>query len=120
MSRRFAMDWVPPVTELDVLRRRRDLVLLSAQLQRATLVRRIEHVEHHPVHLALGLAASAATVPVLIKVGSLVARRVSLRDRHRSSNEKRRFSVLALLPLLRFLPAIKAALPRLRSINRRK
>jgi hypothetical protein len=72
------------------------------------------------VHLALGLAASAATVPVLIKVGSLVARRVSRRDRHMSSTEKRRFSVLALLPLLRFLPAIKAALPRLRSINRRK
>jgi len=95
-------------------------VLLSAELQRATIVRRIEHVEHHPVHLALGLAASAATVPVLIKVGSLVARRVSRRDRHMSSTEKRRFSVLALLPLLRFIPAIKAALPRLRTINRRK
>jgi len=108
------------VTELEVLRRRRDLVLLSAQLQRATLVRRIEHVEHHPLRVALGWAASAATVPVLIKVGSLVARRVSRRDRPMSSNEKRRFGVLALLPLLRFLPAIKAASPRLRSINRRK
>ena len=108
------------MTELELLRRRRDLVLLSAELQRATIVRRIEHVERHPVHLALGLAASAATVPVLIKVGSLVARRVSRRDRHMSSTEKRRFSVLALLPLLRFIPAIKAALPRLRTINRRK
>ena len=108
------------MSELELLRRRRDLVLLSAELQRATIVRRIEHVEHHPVHLALGLAASAATVPVLIKVGSLVARRVSRRDRHMSSTEKRRFSVLALLPLLRFIPAIKAALPRLRTINRRK
>ena len=108
------------MTELELLRRRRDLVLLSAELQRATIVRRIEHVEHHPVHLALGLAASAATVPVLIKVGSLVARRVSRRDRHMSSTEKRRFSVLALLPLLRLIPAIKAALPRLRTINRRK
>jgi hypothetical protein len=108
------------VTELEILRQRRDLVLLSAQLQRATLVRRIEHVERHPVHLALGLAASAATVPILMKVGSLVARRVSRRDRHMSSTEKRRFSVLALLPLLRFAPAVKAALPRLRHINRRK
>jgi len=108
------------VTELELLRRRRALVLLSAELQRATLVRRIEHVEHHPVRLAFGLASSAATVPVLIKVGSLVARRVSRRDRHMSSTEKRRFSVLALLPLLRFIPAIKAALPRLRTINRRK
>jgi hypothetical protein len=59
------MGWVPPVTELEVLRRRRDLVLLSAQLQRATIVRRIEHVEHHPVPLALGLAASAAPVPIV-------------------------------------------------------
>ena len=108
------------MTELEVLRRRRDLVLLSAELQRATIARRIEHVEHHPVHLALGLAASAATVPILIKAGSLVARRVSRRDRDMSSTEKRRFSALALLPLLRFLPAIKAAFPRLRSINRRK
>ena len=107
------------MTELEALRQRRDLVLLSAELQRATIVRRIEHVERHPVRLAFGLAASAATVPVLIKVGSLVARRVSRRDRHMSSTEKRRFSVLALLPLLRFVPAIKAALPRLRSINRR-
>ena len=108
------------MTELGILRQRRDLVLLSAELQRATLARRIEHVEHHPVHLALGLAASAAAVPVLMKVGSLVARRVSRRERHMSSTEKRRFSVLALLPLLRLLPAIKAAFPRLRSINRRK
>lgn len=108
------------MTELELLRRRRDLVLLSAELQRATLVRRIEHVERHPVHLALGLAASAATVPVLFKVGSLAARRASRRDRHMSSTEKRRFSVLALLPLLRFIPAIKAAFPRIRTINRRK
>ena len=112
------MDWVPPVTELEILRRRRELVLLSAGLQRATLVRRIDHVERHPVHLALGLAASAATVPILIKVGSMVAHRVARRGRPTSSTEKRRFSVLALLPLLRFVPAIKAALPRLRSINR--
>ena len=110
------MDWVPRVTELELLRKRRDLVVLSAGLQRATLARRIEHVERHPVHLALGFAASAATVPVLIKVGSLVARRVSRRDRHISTTDKRRFSVLALLPLLRFIPAIKAVLTR--SFNR--
>jgi hypothetical protein len=109
------------VTELDVLRQRRGLVLLSAELQRATLARRIENVERHPVHFALGMAASAASVPLLIKVGSIVARRaVSRRERHRSSTEKRRFSVLALLPLLRFVPAIKAALPKLISFNRRR
>jgi hypothetical protein len=111
---------MPPVTELDVLRTRRELVLVSAELQRATIVRRVDHIERHPVHYALGFAASAATVPVLIKVGSLVARRVARPDVHMSSTEKRRFSVLALLPLLRFVPAIKAALPRIRSINRRR
>jgi len=114
------MDWVPPVTELDVLRRRRDLVLLSAELQRATIVRRLDHLQRHPIHTAIGIAASVATVPILFKVGSMVAGRVARKRRQLSSTDKRRFSVLALLPLLRFLPAIKAALPRLRSINRRK
>src|SRR5689334_11011569 len=105
------------VTELDVLRTRRELVLVSAQLQRETLIRRFDHVERHPVHYALGIAASAATVPVLLKIGSIVARRaVRGRARHANSTE-RRFSVLALLPLLRFVPAIKAALPKLRSFN---
>ena len=108
------------MTELDVLRTRRELVMVSAQLQRETLVRRIGHVERHPVHYAIGIAASAATVPVFLKVGGLIARRVARRDRHMSSTNKRRFSVLALLPLLRFVPAIKAALPKLRSFNRRR
>ena len=108
------------MTELDVLRTRRELVMVSAQLQRETLVRRFDHVERHPVHYAIGIAASAASVPVLLKVGSIVARRVARRDRHVSSTEKRRFSALALLPLLRFVPAIKAALPKLRSFNRRR
>jgi hypothetical protein len=108
------------VTELEILARRRELVLLSAQLQRATVVRRLDHVQSHPVHMALGLAASIATVPILFKVGSMVAHRVAAKKRRMSSTEKRRFSLLALLPLLRYVPAIKAALPKLRSINRRK
>jgi hypothetical protein len=107
------------VTELDILARRRELVLLSAELQRATLVRRLDHVQNHPVHAALGLAASVASVPILFKVGSLVARRVATKKRRMNSTQKRRFSVLALLPLLRYVPALKAALPKLRSFNRR-
>ena len=108
------------MTEIETLNRRRELVLLSAQLQRATLVRRLDHVQHHPVHAALGLAGSLATVPILFKVGTFVASRVAGRAHRRvSSTEKRRFSALALLPLLRYVPAIKAALPRIRSFNRR-
>jgi hypothetical protein len=107
------------VTKSEILDRRRELVLLSAQLQRATIVRRLDHVQRHPVHAALGVAGSLATVPVLFKVGSFVAKRVAGRRRRMSSTEKRRFSVLALLPLLKYVPALKAALPRITSFNRR-
>jgi len=107
------------VTETEILDRRRELVLLSAQLQRATIVRRLDHVQRHPVNAALRVAGSLATVPVLFKVGTFVASRVAGRRRRMSSTEKRRFSVLALLPLLKYVPALKAALPRIRSFNRR-
>jgi hypothetical protein len=106
------------VTELEILDRRRELVLLSAQLQRATLVRRLDHVQRHPVNTMVGLAASLVSVPILIKAGMLVARRVgSRRPTRRMNTKEKRFSVLALLPLLRYLPALKAALPKLRSLN---
>ena len=107
------------MTEMEILRRRRELVLLSAELQRATLVRRLDHVQRHPMNTVVGLATSIASVPLLFKVGSLVARRVAgaKRNRRMSSNEKRGFSLLALLPLLRYVPAIKAVLPRLRTLN---
>ncbi|HUQ29459.1 MAG TPA: hypothetical protein VM051_12755 [Usitatibacter sp.] len=106
------------MTDAEILRRRRELVLLSAQLQRATLVRRLDHVQQHPVNAGLRLAAAVATVPILFKVGSVVAGRLARKTRRMSTTEKRRFSVLALLPLLKFLPALKAVLPRIRSFNR--
>ena len=108
------------MTETEILRRRRELVLLSAQLQRTTLVRRLDSVQQHPVNTAVRLLAGIASVPLLFKVGSIVAGRVAQKKRRMSSTEKRRFSVLALLPLLKYVPAIKAALPKLRSINRNK
>ena len=111
--------WEPPVTELETLKRRRELVLLSAELQRATLVRRLDHVQRHPVNTMVGVATSLVSVPILIKVGMLVAKRVQGRKptRRRMNTKEKRFSVLALLPLLRFLPALKAVLPKLRSLN---
>ena len=108
----------PPVTEMEILRRRRELVVLSAQLQRATLVRRLDHVQQHPIHAALRFATAAVSVPILFKVGSIIAGRVAAKKRRMSSTDKRRFSVLALLPLLRYVPAIKAVLPKLRSFHR--
>ena len=106
------------MTELEILKRRRELVLLSAELQRATLVRRLDHVQRHPINTLVGLATSVVSVPILIKVGMLVAKRVkSSKPTRRMNTKEKRFSVLALLPLLRYVPAIKAALPKLRSFN---
>ncbi|HEX7606857.1 MAG TPA: hypothetical protein VF348_09125 [Usitatibacter sp.] len=56
------------MTELEILRRRRELVLLSAGLQRATLVRRLERIDRHPAHAVLRFAAGAVTLPVVWKV----------------------------------------------------
>ena len=103
---------------MQTLARRRELVLLSAELQRTTLARRFDHLQAHPVHLAVGLVTSVATVPLLIKLASVVFKRVARKKRHMTTKQKRRFSVLALLPLLKYVPALKAALPRFRSFNR--
>ena len=66
-------DWKRPVTELEILRRRRELVLLSAGLQRATLVRRLERIDRHPAHAVLRFAAKAATLPIVWKVAWSIA-----------------------------------------------
>ncbi len=58
------------MTEAEVLRRRRELVLLSAQLQRATFTRRLQRIEVNPARVVLGYAAKVASRPMLWKVGS--------------------------------------------------
>ena len=58
------------MTELEILRRRRELVVLSAQLQRVTVTRRLERINASPARIALGLATSAVSVPLLWKVGA--------------------------------------------------
>jgi len=47
------------VTELEILRRRRELVVLSADVQRATVVVRLERIEANPLRMVLGFAATA-------------------------------------------------------------
>ena len=105
------------MTELEILQRRRELVLLSCQMQRATIARRLDHVQRHPVHTAVGLAASVASVPLAIRAATFLVGRVARRRAKRSTTTKRGFSLLALLPLLRLAPALRAA-ARLRSFNR--
>ena len=106
------------MTELEILRRRRELVLLSAQLQRATLVRRLDRVNRHPVHAVLGLATSLVSLPLAFKVGSLVLGRLGRKRQARNAVRRGRGSLFArLMPVLKFLPVLKS-LPIPKFLNR--
>lgn len=80
------------MTELEILRRRRELVLLSAELQRATVARRLDRIHANPVRVALGLATSAVSVPLLWKLGS-GALHLATRAYRRRSPKGRLFSI---------------------------
>lgn len=58
------------MTELDTLRQRRELVVLAAELQRATFVRRLERIEANPARRFLDYAARAVSKPALLALGS--------------------------------------------------
>ena len=77
------------MTELEILRRRRELVVLSAQLQRATVARRLERLASHPARRVLGFAATAASTPLLFKLGS-AAMGFAVRAYRRRSGKKLR------------------------------
>ena len=106
------------MSELEILRRRRELVLLSAQLQRATVVRRIDNVSRHPIQAVLGLATSVASVPLLLKLGSMAFGMVRGRKSARYVAKRGRRSLFSkVLPALRFLPVLKM-FPVLKFLNR--
>jgi hypothetical protein len=77
------------MTEIDVLRKRRELVLISAGLQRATLVRRFDRIEANPARRVLALAAGAVSTPLLWKVGT-AAMGFAVRAYHRRGTRLRR------------------------------
>jgi len=56
------------MTELEQLRQRRELVILAAELQRATVVRRLERIQANPAKRVLGIAANAVSRPLMIKL----------------------------------------------------
>lgn len=62
------------MTELEELRQRRELVVLAAELQRATLVRRIERLRANPARRVFGLAALAARKPAVLTLGTAAAK----------------------------------------------
>jgi hypothetical protein len=53
-----------------MLRQRRELVLLSCDLQRATLTRRVDRIQRNPVRVALGAAATAVKRPMVWRLGA--------------------------------------------------
>jgi hypothetical protein len=111
------------VTELEILRRRRELVLLSAELQRETLVRRLDNVARHPAQLVLGFVTSAASLPLLFKLGSMVVGRIARKRRPQKaargakSLASRALQFVKFFPALKFLP-VHRFLPVLKSFNR--
>ncbi|HET7731581.1 MAG TPA: hypothetical protein VFK48_16280 [Usitatibacter sp.] len=62
------------MTELEQLRQRRELVVLAAELQRATIVRRLERIEVNPARRLLGFAAGMASRPAMISLGTAAVR----------------------------------------------
>ena len=62
------------MTELDALKQKRNLVVLAAQLQRATMIRRLERLRANPARRVLGFAALAARRPAVMTLGTAAAR----------------------------------------------
>jgi hypothetical protein len=77
------------MTEIDTLRRRRELVMLSAELQRATIARRLSRIEANPARVALGYVAKVASRPLLLTLGTRAVR-LAVRAYRRRSVEKGR------------------------------
>lgn len=76
------------MTELEQLRQRRELVVLAAELQRATIVRRLERIEVNPARKLLGVAAVAVRRPALLSLGTAAVRLAVRAYRRRSARSK--------------------------------
>ncbi len=81
------------MTEIEVLRRRRELVTLSAELQRTTIARRLARVEANPARVALGYAAKVVSRPMLIALGTRAVRLAVRAYRRRSESKGRRSTI---------------------------
>jgi hypothetical protein len=58
------------VTELEQLKQRRELVVLAAELQRATVIRRLERIEANPARRWVGYAAAVLKRPAMLSIGT--------------------------------------------------
>ena len=77
------------MTEMEVLERRRELVILSAELQRATIVRRLGRIHANPARTAIGYAAKVVRRPMLLKLG-MSAFGFAMRTYRRRSRSKQK------------------------------
>ena len=76
------------MTELEELRQRRELVVLAARLQRATVMRRVQRLQANPARRVFGLAATVARKPAVMTLGTAAAR-LALRLWRRRAQRKR-------------------------------
>jgi hypothetical protein len=76
------------VTEVELLRQRRELVVLAAELQRATLVRRLDRIQVNPARRLLGFAANAVSRPALLSLGTAALKLAVRAYRRRSARLK--------------------------------
>ena len=76
------------MTELEELRQRRELVVLAAELQRATIVRRLERVQANPARRLLGFAAAAVSRPALLSIGTAALRLAVNAYRRRAARKR--------------------------------
>ena len=75
---------------MNTLRRRRELVLLSCDLQRATLARRLDRVQVNPMRLAAGAVVKAVRRPMAWRLGSTALAFAWKAYRKRSARQKGR------------------------------
>ena len=85
------------MSELEVLRQRRELVLLSCDLQRATLSRRLGRLQRNPVGIAVGAAVNAVKKPMVWRLGTTALAFAYKAYRKRSERRKVRKGFLNLL-----------------------
>jgi len=76
------------VTELEQLRQRRELVVLAAELQRATVVRRLEHIQANPARRILALAVGALRRPAMLSLGTAAVKLAVSAYRRRSARKR--------------------------------
>lgn len=77
------------MTEAETLRRRRELVVLSAELQRATIVRRLDRIEANPARRIAGMAGDFVRRPGVLKLGSALIAFAVRRWRRRREAKRR-------------------------------